>query len=281
MLEERLPVVAADGHRYAVEIHESPSAAAAILVLPAMGVTTTYYAPLVKQLVAAGLTAAVTDWRGHGQSDTRARRGVDWGYRELAEVDLPATLEAVRNRLPRVPIYALGHSLGGQIGCLHAAANPGELAGVALMASCSVYYRGWGMPGGLAMLGFTQMVGAVAAVLGYFPGNRLRFAGVEGRRQMLDWARNARTGRWEIEGSAHDYETLLGKVEVPVIAMSIEGDTYAPALAVDNQVAKLARAPVTRHHWTAADLDRAGMHHMRWVRHSEPVVAKIVDWISK
>ena len=39
MLDERIPVVAHDGHRYAVEVHDEPAAKATVLVLPAMGVT--------------------------------------------------------------------------------------------------------------------------------------------------------------------------------------------------------------------------------------------------
>ena len=280
MLDERIPVVAADGHRYAVEIHDEPTSRAIVLVLPAMGVTTTYYAPIIKNLRESGLGVAIVDWRGHGQSDVRARRGVDWGYRELAEVDLPATIAAIRHRLPNRPIYALGHSLGGQIACLHAAAHPGELAGIALIASCSVHYVGWGFPRGLGTLLFTQVVGLASRLFGYFPGERLRFAGQEGRRQMIDWAHNARTGRWEIADSAHDYEELLSKVEIPVLAMSLEGDAYAPSAAVDNQTAKLGLAEVTRHHWTAADMDRGGLHHFRWVRHSAPVARMIEGWVG-
>lgn len=280
MLDERMPVVAEDGHRYAVEIHDKPVARAVVLVLPAMGVTSTYYGPLIAALRGYGLAVVIADWRGHGQSDVRAKRGVDWGYQELAEVDLPATLEVIRNRFPDRPIFALGHSLGGQIACLHAATNPGELTGVALIASCSVHYTGWGLPRGIGTLLFTQFVGVVARVMGYFPGKRLRFAGQEGMRQMIDWAHNARTGRWDIARSSHNYEELLAKVEIPVLAMSIEGDVYAPSRAVDNQVAKLPSADMTRHHWTAADMAKGGLHHFRWVRHSEPVARMIRDWIG-
>ncbi len=280
MLDERIPVVALDGHRYAVEVHDEPTANAIVLVLPAMGVTSTYYGALIENLRESGVAVAIADCRGHGQSDVRARRGVDWGYRELVEVDLPATIDAVRQRLPDRPIYALGHSLGGQVACLHAAAYPGELAGVALVASCSVHFVGWGFPRGIATLLATQLIAMTSRLSGYFPGERLRFAGKEGRRQMIDWAHNARTGRWTIRGSSHDYEQLLTKVDIPVLAMSFAGDTYAPRAAVDNQVAKLSSAALTRHHWTAADFDRGGLHHFRWVRHSAPIAGMVKDWIG-
>ena len=69
-------------------------------------------------------------------------------------------------------------------------------------------------------------------------------------------------------------------IEIPVLAMSLDGDTFAPRAAVDNQLAKLASADATRHHWTAADLDRGGLHHFRWVRHSGPIAAMVGSWIG-
>ena len=62
--------------------------------------------------------------------------------------------------------------------------------------------------------------------------------------------------------------------------MSLDGDHYCPAAAVDNQLAKLPRARITRHHWTAADMARGSLHHFRWVRHSGPIVERLGAWIG-
>ena len=42
----------------------------------------------------------------------RPRRGVDFGYRELIELDMPALVAAVRSAYPGVPLFTGGHSLG-------------------------------------------------------------------------------------------------------------------------------------------------------------------------
>lgn len=275
-----ISVGAGDGHRFVADIFAAPVSSAIVVLLPAMGVVAGYYRPLIDNLVEAGLTVVVADPRGHGRSNVRASRRVDWGYRELVELDLAAVLDAVRQRFPDRPVYALGHSLGGQVACLHAAAHPGGLAGVALIASCSLFYRGWRFPQSLVVLAFTQFVAGLSRLLGYFPGSRIRFAGTEGRQQMLDWAANGRHGRWEIGNSSHDYEVAMRRVRIPILAMSIAGDRYCPAAAVENQLAKMLNADVTRRHWTAADLDRAGLDHFRWVRHSGPVVDLVRQWIG-
>ena len=95
MSAERIPIVATDGHRYVIEVHPVEDAPAVVLVLPAMGVEASYYRPVVEQIVGAGLAVVTADLRGHGLSEVRARRGVDYGYHELASVDLPATVAAV------------------------------------------------------------------------------------------------------------------------------------------------------------------------------------------
>lgn len=281
MNPERIAVIAPDGHRYAVEVHPVEDAPAVVLVLPAMGVEAAYYGPVVDQIVDTGLSAVTVDLRGHGLSEVRARRGVDYGYHELAAVDLPATLDAVGSRFPGTPIVALGHSLGGQIACLNAAAFPGGLAGIALIASCTVHYTGWSFPLNLGILVRTQTARPLVALFGYFPGKRVGFAGAEGKQQMIDWARNGLHGRYEIANSAYDFESLLAGVEIPILAMTLDGDHYAPPASTQNLLDKMPRAPVTRRHFTTADMDEPRLHHLRWARDGRPIADTIRRWVDE
>ena len=256
-------------------------APAVVLVSPAMGVAASYYRPVVDRIVAAGLSVVTTDLRGNGLSSVRAKRGVDYGYHELVSVDLPATVDAVETRFPGRPIVALGHSLGGQIACLHAAAHPGGLAGIALIASCTVHYSGWPFPQNLGILVRTQTARPLVRLFGYFPGKKVGFAGAEGRQQMLDWANNGFHGRYNIANSPHDFESALKKVEIPVLAMTLDGDHYAPPASLENLLAKMPLAAVTRRHFTAEDMDESGLDHLRWARDGVPVAAAIRSWIDQ
>ncbi len=281
MNPERFPVVAADGHRYAIDSYAVDKAPGVVLVLPAMGVEAAYYRPVVEQIVDAGLSVVSVDLRGHGLSEVRARRGVDYGYHELASIDLPATVVAVRSRFPGTPIVALGHSLGGQIACLNAAAHPGGLAGIALIASCTVHYTGWSFTLNLGILVRTQTARPLVALFGYFPGKRVGFAGAEGKQQMIDWAKNGLHGRYEIANSPFDFESLLAGVEIPILAMTLDGDHYAPPASTQNLLDKMPRAPVTRRHFTAADMDESRLNHLRWARDGGPIAATIRAWIDE
>ena len=132
-----------DGCRSAVTRYCGDRDGPAFIILPAMGVPADYYAPLADAVAQLGIGAVTADLRGHGYSSLRASRKVDFGYHDMIAHDLPAVVAATRKHFPDNPIYLLGHSLGGQLGVFYASRFPGHVAGIVLVASCSVYFKGW------------------------------------------------------------------------------------------------------------------------------------------
>ena len=159
-----------------------------VLCLSALGARAAYYEPLARELAARGCHAVTADLRGLGESSVRPGRRCDWGYRELVEEDLPALFSAAERVLGPAPKIVLGHSLGGQLGLLHASAHPGKTAAVALVASGAIDFRGFSFPSNLKILASVQAIRLVSSVLGYFPGTRLGFGGTEARTVMRDSA---------------------------------------------------------------------------------------------
>jgi predicted alpha/beta hydrolase len=114
----------------------------------------------------------------------------------------------------------------------------------------------------------------MAKALGYFPGRKIGFGGTESSGVICDWARQARTGRYEPAGSGPEYEGLLREMELPVLAFSFEGDFLSPERAAASLLAKMSRAKVTHVNLAGEDLD-----HFRWVKHPDSIVEKIRDWL--
>lgn len=166
-------------------LHPVPDPGAPVLlVVPAMGLRASFYAPLLTALADAGVAAAVTGLRGHqARPAPPPGRRNDFGYEDLVG-DLAAAVEAVRTARPGAPVFVVGHSLGGHLAAAYAARHPDRIDGVALVASGSVDWRVWG----LAHLLRTQAVVAASTLIGHFPGDRIGFAGREARGQMCDWA---------------------------------------------------------------------------------------------
>ncbi|WP_161962396.1 alpha/beta fold hydrolase [Nocardioides speluncae] len=264
----------AEGTSFQLTVHAAADAAAPVFLLqPAMGTKAGYYGRLATALQLAGLTAVVSELRGHEASGGRhASRGYDFGYDEMVNEDLAQAVAAVRDRFPDAALHLLGHSLGGQLCSLYAAQHPGEVDGLVLIASAAVHWRHYGWP----FLPLSQFFGFTAKAVGHFPGKRVGFAGREARTVMADWARVARTGRFATGSPRVDREDELAKVDVPVLAISLTGDTFAPRRAVDALADKLTGAEVTRLHLTPDE----PTDHFKWARRPQTVVPAIVDWLG-
>ncbi|MBL4908228.1 MAG: alpha/beta fold hydrolase, partial [Sneathiella sp.] len=69
------------------------------------------YRFLASSLASNGHIAVTLDPRGHGKSLPHPKRGVDYGYDDILQKDLPATLDHLRQEHPDLPIFMIGHSL--------------------------------------------------------------------------------------------------------------------------------------------------------------------------
>jgi predicted alpha/beta hydrolase len=240
-------------------------AAPVVLIVPAMGMPSSYYHRFGEALAAAGLHCSLLELRGHEATGGRVPgRDYDYGYVDMVD-DVADAVGATREALPQAPVMLLGHSMGGQVGTMYAALHPGELVGIVLVASGTPHWRTWA-PWILPLsVGFV----AVSKVVGHFPGHRLKFAGRESRGLIRDWAHLVRTGRF-VAG-----EEGLAGVDLPVLGISVEGDWLGPAGSVDALVAKMPHARVERDH-----LDIEGVDHFKWARRPEVVVPRIVAWAA-
>ncbi|MFJ6378502.1 alpha/beta fold hydrolase [Kitasatospora sp. NPDC092039] len=284
MKTPRFPVIAEiaapDGARLTVRALARPEPGApVVIVLPAMGTAARHYAPLVRALHAAGLSVATCDLRGHGESRPQPRRGVAFGFRELVEHDFGAVLDAVAGAFPGAPRLLLGHSLGGQLGLVHCGVFRPRIAGAVLVASGSAWYRTFGLRAGLRRLALSQFSIVASAAVGHWPGERFGFGGRESARLMRDWARQMRTGRYRVRGAVTDYERALARVDLPVLAVDVQGDELAPPRAVDHLCAKLPSARVERWSYTAEQADGRELDHFRWIRHNRGLVERIAPWM--
>lgn len=277
-----MAIESADGARTSATVFAAASAAApVILICPAMGTPAKFYTPYAEALASQGTHAVVMDLRGIGTSSLRASRRVNFGYREMVELDFPAAVAAVRARFATSPILLLGHSLGGQLAALHLARQPEQVSGLILIACGNVYYRGWPVPMRWGFLAFTQFAALVSLIAGYFPGKKFGFGGTEARGVILDWARCARNGRYRPDGAAINYEEALARCTLPVLGISFEGDNFAPRQATQNLVGKLVAAPVTHLHLSTAETANLRIDHYKWVKSPAITLQRVHQWLAE
>ncbi|MFE3290786.1 alpha/beta fold hydrolase [Rhodococcus sp. NPDC059234] len=272
---ETIPIQVPDGSTLPVRLFPGREGAPVVVIFPGLGVPGGFYDPVAQALVASGFNAAIGELRGQGDSRPRPGPTSNYGYQELVSVDYPATFEVVRERFPDSTPYLLGHSMGGQLGVMYAARVRGRLGGLILVASGSPFHRGHGPVRGAGLLLGSAAMSVTANVAGFWPGDRLDVGGFGRQSRVLisDWSRFARTGTIEPAGADIDYEERIGRLTLPVLSISVEGDDLAPKQALANLVRKLPKADLTTWHQPEP------LGHNGWIRKPDSTVERIVTWL--
>jgi predicted alpha/beta hydrolase len=275
-----LRVRSADGAEADLQLTCPSDARVGILWLPALGVTARHYQPLATALAEQGVATAVHEWRGAGSSNVRASRRCDWGYRELLEQDIPASLDAAREACPDLKWILAGHSLGGQFAALFAALHPQSAEGFAFAASGSPYWRT--LPGRMRFVlrAVPLLVHVVTMVYGYYPGKRLGFAGSESRQLMRDWARTTIAGSYQDYLSGRDSEHALANYPKPVLGIRLSDDKLCPPESFEWLMAKFRRASIERAVLSAEDFPSERANHFSWLKDPHPVASEFAQWLQ-
>lgn len=266
---------------YAVPVDWLPAANAqgTFVMMAALGMQIRFYLPLAQALNEAGFHVAMVEQRGHGKSALRASRRVDYGFRDLLTEDIPMVLDWVDTQAPGLPVYLLGHSLGGHLAAITAGRLPERVAGLVLCACGSPWVRAFSGKVGVQLRVLCKLIPVATRLAGCYPGDRLGFGGREARTLMADWLALARTNRYSATGLQENLDAGIARYTGPVLSLRLQDDGFAPAAAMAAVTDKFHAAPVTQVVLDARTLgDRAD--HVRWARTPAAVVAAITDWLA-
>jgi predicted alpha/beta hydrolase len=260
------------------------SQAPVLLLLPAMGVAARFYEPFARELEqASGATVLTIDLPGQGSSPLRARAGHDYGYREVVESCIPDAVRRAAAEHPGRPLVLVGHSLGGQLGVIATAQLASMLHGLVLIAAGTAHWRAWPRGSRWRAALTVHAIRIAAALLPWYPGERLGFGGNQSRRFMRDWSFNAVRGRYRLEGSERspeDLEHALAQVRLPLLALSLRDDPVAPPGALAELLAKLPNATVTHETLDGVSSDSPWRRHFSWARRSVGVHERLMRWLA-
>lgn len=275
---ELVPLTATDGATSQSRLFFAGAEAPAVVVSPAMGVSAKVYDRLGEALVAQGITALVGEHRGGDSSSVRAKRGVDYGYAELLG-DLELQFAQLRARATG-PLHLIGHSLGGHLGVVGLARwwQPG--AKLVLIASGTVHFRAWAGAQQPSLYFRTQAAQVISRALGYFPGDRLKFGGVQGQSLIREWAGAARHGEYRSLRTG-TLEHRLDALAPEVLAIQVKGDTLAPPSSFEGLLSKLKRATIERVELEPPAEPKKMDAHFRWMREPAGAARLIAGFVKR
>jgi predicted alpha/beta hydrolase len=275
-----LPVEAGDGHRFRLLDRVPTAPVAALLWIPALGVAARHYLPFAEALNRHGIAVFLHEWRGHGSSDRRAGHDCDWGYRELLDLDLPASLAAMHAQAPGLPRIVGGHSLGGQLAACLIGLNQTAASRLWLVASGAPYWPAFPRPRRWLLPLAYRFLPWLAERRGALPGRTIGFGGTEARGVMRDWARTGLCGRYAGAGMARDLEAALCTVTADVDAVLCADDWLAPRSSLDALLGKMRPA---RLRCTTLDAAALGTKadHFAWMRRPDAVAQALAAGLDQ
>lgn len=233
--EEDLEILAGDGFPLVGTAFGSSGALprpAAVVLAPATGVQRRYYAPFARFLASRGFDALTFDYRGMGDSQALGGAGsLSVGMTDWGALDLGAALEWAAETHPGAAPLVVGHSAGGQLVGLGRGERP--LGGVLAIAAQSGAHRHWPLPWRLGLSAYWRVVvPALVAFAGRLPGWAGVGADLPGG-MAREWARWCLSPRYLLDHLNEAQRRGYAELAAPILALSFEGDFYAPLPAVE------------------------------------------------
>lgn len=224
-----LALVAQDGTPLEAHLWRTEPPRAAVAILGAAATPQRYYRAFASWLAGRGFTVLTFDYRGIGGSRSGQLRGHPATMTEWGTLDVAAALEALRAAAPDVPLFAIGHSFGGQ--ALGLSDVLGTTDGLLTVGAQFGFYGHWDGAARHRMWALWNVaIPTFVATFGYIPG-------WTGMGEDLppgvarEWARWGRSERYLLDHVA-DAETRMRAYSGRTEVWSVTDDDYAPEPAV-------------------------------------------------
>lgn len=238
-------------------------------------------------LVERGFGVVAVDLRGHGESGPSARDGGRFSYDDYVLRDIPAIVAFVRESFPSRRVVVVGHSLGAHTSLACAGVFPEKSPDAVVSIAGNMWIPAF-EPDLMRrakktayLLGFL----AVAQAWGYFDARSWRM-GTDAialpyvRQFWKMW----RTNRYGSEDGTIDYREALGRIAIPVLSITGEGDELlAHPVSVELFLGAIANRFKTLRVYRAKDVGGRAPDHMGLVTNarSRGIWTDVADWIER
>jgi predicted alpha/beta hydrolase len=195
---------------------------AGVVIAPAMAVPQSFYADFAAFLARQGFRVWTFDYRGIGESWQGSMRHCTADLTDWIRHDYDAVVRHASETLDGAPLFALGHSLGGQAAPLLPSRD--RLSGLVNIAV------GSGAPRHnrpdvrrRAPLLWYVLAPTLCPLFGYFPGSRIGLLGDIPRRAFYQWRRWCLTPEYILSGEPGAREAYAG-ARYPVLGLTFTDD---------------------------------------------------------
>jgi predicted alpha/beta hydrolase len=261
---------AADGHALAARFFSPgesfPVARGAVIIAPAMGVSQEYYADFANWLALRGYATVTFDYRGMGHSRRGSLRGFKADIFDWAKLDCSAVAEALTQRFPGLPLYWVGHSLGGQI--LAFFPQHAQLQKAITIGTGSGYWleNVWTLRSYVWWLWYF-VVPVALPLFDYFPGRQLKKVGDLPRGVMAQWRRWCLNRDYAVGVEGEPVRAQYAAVTTPIVSLSFTDDEFMSAKNTESLHSFYTGAERTMKRIAPKDIGEKRIGHFGFFRH--------------
>lgn len=212
-----------NGQTLTAYCHEpSTPARAGMVIAPAMAVPQAFYADFAGFMARQGVRVWTFDYSGMGESWSGSLRGCRSDISDWVAHDFDAVVQHAAGTLNGLPLFILGHSLGGQTTpLLPSVARISGLINIAV-GSGSVRHNQPKLQR-TAPLMWHVLAPLLCPLFGYFPGARLGVIGDIPRRALFQWRRWCLTPDYLLTGEPGAREAYA-RARYPVLGLTFADD---------------------------------------------------------
>ncbi|HWP95197.1 MAG TPA: alpha/beta fold hydrolase [Gammaproteobacteria bacterium] len=282
MMEPRaLAITTGDGYVIKASLYPSAAPRRCAIVCGAMGVKRSFYDAFARFLAGCGITTVTFDYRGIGESRPATLRGFTARMQDWGELDIEAVIAWVRHELAPERLYLVGHSAGGQlVGLAHEARHAHALV---MVAAQSGYWGHWrGTQRALVFALWHVLIPLLTRVFGYFPARLLGLGENLPAGVARQWARWGRDPRYLFGRDAPASTMHFAALRMPLLAISILHDRFAPRAAVEAWLAWFPNAAITLREIGLRNVRNVRIDHFNWFRAEAglPFWRELVEWLD-
>ena len=259
---------------------ETEKSAPVILICSATGVKRRYYAEYARYLVGEGFSVITFDYRGIGDSRPSTLNKFQAFMHEWGEKDIDAMIGWIEQNYPGRKIFAVVHSVGGQV--LGLAEKSTHLAAVLMIGCQSGYWRFWPFPlnYGILFLWYV-LIPVLSGLLSYFPSRLFGMGESLPAGVAMEWAAWGRQPTYVLS-KTHPPKYFTG-IHAPVLAINFSDDSFAPKRAAEEILTFYKNARIEHRYVKPADVHVKSIGHFGFFRSKfkERLWTFTAAWLTK